>query len=362
MIALDSGALRRLLERAGDDPLLTLYLPVDPSDPENQRARGTRKWEVRLRDQLRSAGDGVADDREARQRWDAVGAQVDQFLAFYEPGGGTLVLLAAPDEVTYVELPVVLTQSATYGPPAVAGLVRAMSDHRLYVTVLVDQQSVRAVSGYLGFVSDVAHLQLDGPWGMPGATRSGHQFRFEARRDEYQGRFHADVADQIDRFLVDDPEVERLVLGGIATEAHGVARALSARSHQALVGVVPMPVGSTDAEIAQRLDPHAQAHEEQQDLEHVAALGAAAAAGRATSGLDATVSALEHGLARDVLLSAHVAPGEDVERLARAAVLAGSDVRVVHAAAASALDEQGGVAARLYYAVPPETLATDASA
>jgi hypothetical protein len=357
MIALDSATLRSLLERTGDDPVLTLYLPVDPSHPDNQRARGTRTWEVRLRDQLRDVAAGVPADREARQRWEAVSAQAEQFLSFYEPGAGTLVLLVGPDEVIELELPVVLEQSAGYGHPQVAGLVRAMSDHRLYVTVLVDQQSVRAVSGYLGFVSDVAHLELSGAWGMPGATRSGHQFRFEARREEYQGRFHADVAEQIDRFLVDDPEVERLVLGGTATEAHGVARALSARSHAALVGVVPMPVGSTDAEITARLDPHAQAFEEQQDLEQLAALGAADAAGRAVRGLDATASALEQFLARDVLLSAHLAPGEDVERICRGAVLSGADVRVLHAAAATALDEQGGAAARLYYAVPTETLA-----
>ena len=226
MLLLDPAALRRLLERVGDLPALTLYLPVDPSDPENQRDPGTRKWEVRLRNQLAGLDAEVpalADDRPARRRWEAVRERAQQWLTDYAPSGRTLVLLADTDEVTDVELPVVLEQSARYGAPAVGGLVRAMSEYRYYLTVLVDQQSARAAEGYLGFVGDVAHLEFGAAWGMPGTTRSGHQFRFEARRAEYQERFHADVADQIDRYLVENVDVERLVLGGPSLSTLGEA-------------------------------------------------------------------------------------------------------------------------------------------
>jgi len=360
MLLLDPAALRRLLERVGDLPALTLYLPVDPSDPENQRDPGTRKWEVRLRNQLAGLDAEVpalADDRPARRRWEAVRERAQQWLTDYAPSGRTLVLLADTDEVTDVELPVVLEQSARYGAPAVGGLVRAMSEYRYYLTVLVDQQSARAAEGYLGFVGDVAHLEFGAAWGMPGTTRSGHQFRFEARRAEYQERFHADVADQIDRYLVENVDVERLVLGGIAAEAHGVARALNQRSHRALMGVVPMPVGSSHDEISQRVDPHAQAYEDEQDLALMAALGAARAADRAADGPEASLAALDQYLAREVLVSGHLDNSDLLEAVARGAVLSGVDVHLLHGRAADELDDLGGVAARLYYAVPEETLA-----
>lgn len=359
MIGLDSSALRRLVEATAEQPVLTLYLPVDPSDPENQRAPGTEKWRVRLGNQLSALSDQVGDDRDARARWQAVTENVEGWLANAAPSGRTLVLLADEHDVTDIELPVVLEQRAGYGPPRVDGLVRAMSDHHLYLTVLVDQQTVRAVSGYLGFVQDVARLDLSGPWGMPGATRSGHQFRFEARREEYQERYHADVADQIDRYLVDNPDVERLVIGGATVEAHGVARALSQRSHQALLGVLPIPVDASDADVAERISVHAQAFEEQHDHEVMAALGAARAAGRGVTGADEVVASLVQYLARDVIVSSHLADADLIERVTRLAVLSGAAIRFVHRAAADEIDTDGGVAARLYYAVPPETLTAE---
>lgn len=147
------------------------------------------------------------------------------------------------------------------------------------------------------------------------------------------------------------------MLGGIATEAHGVARALSQRSHRALMGVVPIPVTSSADEISERIDPHAEAYENEQHLGLVAALGSARAAGRAADGPAASLAALDQFLAREVLVSAHLDDGDLLEALARAAVLAGVDVHLVHGSAADALDDLGRVAARLYYAVPEQTLA-----
>jgi hypothetical protein len=77
-----------------------------------------------------------------------VTTNVESWLANASPSGRTVVLLADEHDVTDIELPVVLEQRASYGPPRVDdGLVRAMSDH-LYLTILVDQQ-VGARSGGL---------------------------------------------------------------------------------------------------------------------------------------------------------------------------------------------------------------------
>lgn len=359
MVTLDVTAIRRLVERAGEQPVLTLYLPVDPTDPENRRTPPTQKWQVRMRNQLRDLQGRLPDDRDERVRWQTLTRRADEWLRDYTPGGRTLVLVVDEDGVTDLELPVVLAQHAGYGPPLVAGLLRALSDHRLYAVFLVDRQTVRAVTGHLGFVLDTALLELHDPWGMPGATRSAHQFRFEARREEYQDRYHADVAEQVDRFLLDHPDVERLVIGGEAVEAHGVARALSHHGHELLVGVIPMRLDTPDAAIVERVSPHAEAFEEEQELEQVAALGAARARGRGVVGTQPVIGALEQSLAREVLVSSRLGDDDTVEQVARHTVVSGASLRFVHRGAADVLDEDGGLGARLYYAVPTESLVTD---
>jgi hypothetical protein len=359
MVALDVTAIRRLVERAGDRRVLSLYLPVDPTDPENRRTPPTQKWQVRMRNQLRELEGRLPDDRDERMRWQSLTDRADAWLRDYTPAGRTLVLVVDEDDVTDIELPVVLQQDAGYGPPLVAGLLRALSDHRFYAVFLVDRQTVRAVTGHLGFDLDTALLELHDPWGMPGATRSAHQFRFDARREEYQGRYHADVAEQVDRFLLEHHDVERLVIGGEAGEAHGVARALSHRSHELLVGVIPMRLDTPDSDIVERVSPHAEAFEEEQDLEQVAALGAARASGRGVVGAEPVIGALEQFLARDVLVSSRFGDDDVLEEAARHTVLSGARLRFVHRAAADALDGDGGVGARLYYAVPTGSLPTE---
>jgi len=225
-----------------------------------------------------------------------------------------------------------------------------MSDHRLYAAVLVDRESYRILTGYLGFIQDEASLDLRAPYGMPGPTRSGHHFRFEARREKYQRRFQGEVADMVERFLREHPDVERLVVGGNETEAHGVARALSPEAHQKLMGVVPMPMRSSDAEVTGRVTPHAQAFEEELDVEELARIQAANRAGRGVYGPEPVLDALSRSLARDVYVSSHLPDADLVERLTRDAVVSGASVRFLHRAAATTLDDEGGVAARLYYA------------
>lgn len=351
MIDVTGDALRDLLEAVGDGPVLTLYVRVDPSDPDNQRAWRDRAWRLEVERELSAlAPDGPPDD---------LGERVREWLAGHRPAGRTLVLVADDESMLDVELPVSLPTAAAWGPPALTPLVRAMSDHRAYAAVLVDRESVRILEGSLGFVGDKGTVTIGPEWGMPGATRSGHRFRFEARRHKYARKFHAAVAQSVDDLLTDSPGIERLVLGGNLTEAHGVARALGRQAHDRLVGVLAIPMTSTEAEVAERVTPHAAAFEEDQDLEAVAAMGAARAAGRTAAGTEEVTEALRDFRVRDVLVSSHVPGGPagaaGLDDVVRGAVLAGAPVRIVHGRAAAAVDEDGGVVARLYYTPPAGT-------
>ncbi len=348
MILLDTNDLRELLDAAGVDPVLTLYLPVDTTDPANHRDVGSRSWEVQLRNDLHEIARNV-EEAEA-ERFAQTRAAVEQWMAAYHPGGRTLVLVASPDRVIDIELPIRLAQRSAYGRPAVAELSRAVSEHRLYGMLLVDGETARLLVGALGFVDDLVALQVDNRWGEPGPTRSRHQFRFESRREEYQAKHQRSIAEQADRFLEQFPEVDRLVLGGNAVEAHGVARALGARATRALLGVIPCPVDIADNDLLQRVSAVAEQAETDADRAVVAELHAAAARGRAVFGMQAVIDALSSRVVREVVISSHLEISDALEDLVRSAIVGGATVVFAHQDAADDLDATDGVAAGLYYA------------
>lgn len=348
MITVDASDLRSLLQRVGDAPVLTLYLPVDPSDADNQRPEGQEKWRITMRNQLTQVA--AETDPADASALEGLVVRAEAFLADYAPTGRTLVLAVDADGLASVDLPIVLEQHAAFGAPLLAEFVEAMNDHRLYVTVLVDQQSARLVEGYLGYVGDVATLHMTSNWGERGGSRGTHQFRADARADEFQSRYHQYLAQEIDRLLADTPEIERLVLGGNALEAHGVARELGQQASSKLLGVVAMPVGSTEAEVAERITPLAQRFEADEDFVVTARLSDALAAGLAVAGGPAVLAALDQFLVREILVSSHFTDAELLEKAVRQAVISGATVRFVHREAAEQLDAQDGIVARLYYA------------
>ena len=83
-------------------------------------------------------------------------------------------------------------------------------------------------------------LRMGSNWGMPGATRSGHRFRFEARQEEWQRKYHKAIAEDLDDLVVRG-EVDRLILEGAEREAHGVLRAMHERAADQVAGVVRIP-------------------------------------------------------------------------------------------------------------------------
>lgn len=216
--------------------------------------------------------------------------------------------------------------------------------------VLVDGEQARVAQAAMGFVADRPLLQLDSRWGEPWPTRSDAKFRFDHRRLEYQARHQREVADRIDRMLVDQPQIDRLVLGGNETEAHGVARALGQQAARALVGIVPAPIGSAEADLLQRVAPIAERVESDADLAVVAGLRAATGGGRAVFGQQAVSDALTAGVVQEVVMSSHLAVADAVEDIVARSLAAGAEVRVVHQEAADQLDGTDGLAAKLFYA------------
>ena len=345
MIRIDEGSIRALLDETSDR-VLSLYVPVDPTDPNNQRPAGREAWNIWLKNELKRLEDGVSEDQKAD--WSDDVATLESFLADYTASGRTLICFVRPEGHVFTELPVPLEPAASFGKAHVGPLLQAMDEYRSYLVALIAADSYRIVTGYLGFVGEVASVELDRNWGMRGATRSAHQFRFETHREQHQRGYQLGLAKDIDKVLFDNPHIDRIVLGGNEKEAHGVRSLMHPKAADSVVAILPVPVDSTDDEIVRRVEPAAIAYERDREAALIdRVMEMTRAGGRASAGRDDVTGLLERGVVRTLVLASP--QDEPIEPLLRLAFHSSSRVEFVHGEPAERLRAKGGVACELYY-------------
>lgn len=341
---------RRLLrDMTGDgrDDVLSLYVPVDPADPRNQRPVGEQWW----RSKARSLLGGIEHDLVAADQ-DPYAAAIDQlqdFLSFYVPDGRSVAVFADSDALLAVPLQVPVTSTGSFGPPLVGPLAEALYAHRLHHVVQISRDQIRVVEVAAGEATEVAVLNHDSPWDMGWQTRSGHRFRYEARREQYERRYHDRIADRLDR-AVEDGIIGRLVLSGEAREAHGVLSALSERSRHVVVGVVPAALDEPLESLAERVAPILRAYEDDQEERAIDdVLRRHRQSGTGTVGLANTMRALEMQIVRRLVLGRGLVGVDATETLIRLGMSQGADVKFILGPARDRLEEYEGVIAELHF-------------
>lgn len=333
-----------------NEKVLSLYLPVDPTDEDNRRSPGKEAWRIFLKNALRETEASLDGDKEAKALWAGTVARLESFLSNYRISTATLALFVAPEGTRHVELPVRLEPRAGYGRPLIQQLLWAMDEYQHYLAVLIGADRMRAVSSYLGFVGEVATLKLDTRWGMEDPDRWLRNFKVESRSEEHQRNYQKSVADQVNRMMIENPDVERLILGGSEREAHGVRNYLHPHVAGQVVAILPIPVDSTDSEVVGRIEDVAIAYERDGEREIVErVVGAARAGGPGVTGLDEVWTALEEHRVRLLVVASPVEDEELGERLMRRAFDSSATVEFVHGEAAELLREYGSIAAALYY-------------
>ena len=346
---IDSDEIRALLSDDREH-VLSLYLPVDPTEPENRRSPGSEAWRIWMKNALKDTQTSLDGDRDAHARFSAAVARLDKFLSGYQPAGATAVLFVSPEDTRYLELPIPLEPRVGFGRPLVKQLLWAIDEYQHYLAVLIGADRMRAVSGYLGFVGEVATLELDSSWGMDDPERLLRQFKIESRREEHQRAYHKSVAEHVNRWFFESPDVERLILGGNEREAHGVRNQLHPYVAERVVAILPIPVDSTDAEVVSRIKDVAIAYERDEERDIVERIvGEARAGGRAVTGLDEVATALREHRVRTLVISSRFDGTDDMEGMLRDAFASSATIEFVHGGAAELLGDYGSIAAALYY-------------
>jgi hypothetical protein len=360
----DAHDLHRLLSQPDADRTLSLYLRTDAALLENHAA--VPGWRIWAKNALHKLAHAKADDAALT----SLCARAEQLLTEEtRVGCKSLAVFLTPGSDWVLPLPVPLAENiAGYGRAAIGPLLWAQDEYRRTLIAVVDKERARYVSGYMGGASrEGTHVNDFIAYDFPEKTMMPHGVRtmggsnrdaFAATEADHLRRFYQEVAEQI-RHLMADLKVTRLVLGGSDEAAHAVQRELHASVAKLVVALVPIPHYVDDAEVVRRVLPAASASERARESALVGdVIDLAKSGGRGALGPAEVAACLERKQVELLLLPW---PGEDVtlELMAREALAAGAAVELVSGEAAARVVEEGGVAARLFYATPAELVAAE---
>ena len=338
--------LRDLLEDDRSD-VISLYLPVDQTDPRNQRAHGDEWWRAEARALIRQLERDIDAERSGELA-EAIG-QLSAFTDGDMPLEPSVAVFADASGVRSLPMQVLVDPEIAFGRPLVGPFARALFAHRRYLVVLVAADKYRTVEFTLGGSEELRDITLSSNWDMPGETRTTRDFRAEARDEHYQQAAQNRIAERVER-LVATGDFDLIVIGGAAREAHGVFTALSQRSVEPVAGVVAIPLDATEKEIGERISPLVREFEDEHEADVVhRILRRKAVSGTGATGIANVGGALDMQLVRRLVIASGQLDPEVREDLIRAAMRQGAGLLFVFGPASEMLTEYEGVIADLHY-------------
>ncbi len=266
-----------------EPPVLSLYVDIDPSKPENAR----KGWKVRVKNTLKEL-------EIPRSVEEAVRSVVEED----RPSGKTFVVFAAEkggkpwveDFTLQVELPVVDLGhgrvEARWGEPYIAPLAYALDEYERYGVVFINKKRWRLFEVFLGEIEEVMdvfneismedwhRISGDSPslrfsTRKPASSRAGVAIdRFEKRMDAWTQRFYKNAARLLERFI-DQHDIDRVILMGVTEETKFFEQYLSRSVREKVVAhltSLPTPEASL-GEVAKKVFAEIDKIEREKEIE-----------------------------------------------------------------------------------------------
>lgn len=353
-----------------NEKVLSVYIDGRVNDPAERR-----RWRQNLDNALRDAASRVPEgDKEEQGDFATCLQQIESAVAPFTGAIGDLgwVGFATPAGLRYADaVPVPMPTLArwTVGP-WISPYVRALKEERVVLVALLDSQGARLLRYAHGVVEPLEVLrarETDVPPGHMGdAPREGFHtgVRGSTQSDKAQHERNAAVEALVDRVA------ERLdasgaaeswtLIGGSQTTATHLESAVRNRLHEQVIHVPSLRIDASDAEIA------AMARQAGSMLRNASDLGVInrvadtlAFSGHGAVGRIATTRALDELRVQRLYFTHRYldALGAEAEYAVRAALRQGADVEEVSGEAADRLNDYGGIAATLRYALTQESAA-----
>jgi hypothetical protein len=358
MLTLDE--IRSTVNNIAED-VVSLYLNVDPSENVNQNQ--PPGWRIYVKSALNEIEAEHKDD----EAWQLARLQIDDYVQNYAPEGGkSLVMFVGADTMQTYELPIRLENNWAYGKPLLLPLVWALDEYERYLVVLVDSEHARFLTAYLGSASTRDEMTIDfyeydfgnqnylnnsGARNGQPMSQGANRESFEDMKTAHIRRFHKDVAETI-RERMKKIGAERIVLGGNDRAAHEVQELLHEEAKSRVVGILPIPMITDDHQMNESILEAATNYEREAEMNLVnSIIELARGGGRGSLGYDDVQNALLMQQVELLVLPYPLENEEQATELMLKALELNADIELVHGAAAEALHEAGGIAARLYYAI-----------
>ncbi|MBT9253070.1 MAG: hypothetical protein KM296_05195 [Brockia lithotrophica] len=310
--------IRELLTYPGRD-VLSLYVDVDPTRPENARANPAyRVWaKTALRDLVRSFAEILPKDehKELEERAERLVERVELLRS----GGRTYVLFQGRDWEEECTCQARLRENFVhYGAPAVVPLLWLLEEYARAGIVLVDHHQARFLTVQLGLTESVDEefLYIDTSEFPEYDVRStpileAHGARvvkgsfsdvFDRRVDAHVERFWRDVAERLERFVAKEAPVF-VLLGGEERARSFLLEALHPKTRTKVLAENPgIGVGAPERDIllaAKSILERAEREHEYRLVER--ALEELHKNGRADAGRENVLNAVRLGRAHTVL-------------------------------------------------------------
>ncbi len=346
--------LERIQQLLTEDtrPTLSIYLDVDEAKPENQAAQPA--WKIFLKDAIHEAEVKVTKS----EGWRKLKQRLDDYFDGYSPQAkGLVVFFTSEDEQAY-ELPVPVNSRWLYGKPLIAPLLWAIDAYEPYLIVRVDREKAEVLTAHLGdTVYEFEEAILEAPLpvieGARGLTQGSARESVQNMINEHIAQFHRQVVDHLETQVKKQPHI-RIMISGEEQSAHAVRNLLPERLAGSVIEVKPLPMYLSERQVFDHLLPDALAYERAQELNRVQqVIDFAKAGGRGALGRKDVELALQMRRVETLLLPWPTTDEVEANELSERAFASGGKVEWVRGAAADRLNQEGGIAARLYYTIEP---------
>jgi hypothetical protein len=350
--------------------VLSVYIDGRVSDPAERR-----QWRQNLDNAIRDAGAALsASDGVERLAFDGCVKHIEDALASMTGALGDVgwAGFATRIGLRYADsLPVPMPTMARWTEgPWLSPYVRALKEERVVLAALVDSQSARLLryaNGRLESLDVVRARETDVP---PGHMGDSPRERFHAgvrgptQNDKAQRERNAAVEELLgevaERLLSHGAAESWTLIGGVPTTATHLEARIRDRLRDQVIHVPSLRVDATDAEIAAMARQAGSTLRNASDLAVINSVADTLAfSGHGAVGRMATRRALDELRVQRLYFTHRYldALGADAEYAVRAALRQGADVEEVSGEAADRLNDYGGIAATLRYALTPASTA-----
>ncbi|TWU21851.1 baeRF10 domain-containing protein [Bythopirellula polymerisocia] len=336
-----------------DTPILTAYVGIDSMDQDNRRDRPA--WLIELKNEAKRLEEQHGTEnlkrRDTRRKWENTEEMIMAHLQDSKPQGRSIVIFTDHEDFLTVDLPIPMKTQLFYGVPQVKPFLFALDSYKKCLVVLFSEQEGKLLEVFLTAPTGEALVQTPS-MGSISLRPGGNKSRTQAsdRRDlDTERRIVKEKAEEVNAYLLADPEIQHVIFGGNLKLAHAVKNALHPAVSESLVTVEPISYEASNnqtAEIAKRIA-------DEKELEHDLALvneliSRRHACGTAVLETQGVLLALEQGQASKLVVSVPI-DSDKFDQLLIKSILNNCEIEFLHGEAAKKLNEFGGIAAVLYY-------------